>query len=51
MTVGYFKKIFSETAECEGWKNRGFNNKNQIVRIIAYPFLRMIVSGIFMLAK
>lgn len=35
MTAGYFKKLFPETAECEGWKNRGFNNKAQIVRIIA----------------
>ncbi len=49
MTVGYFKKIFPETAECEGWKNRGFNNKNQIIRIILYPFLCMLTAGIFML--
>ena len=32
-----------------GWKNRGFNNKKQIVRIIAYPFLCMMTAGIFML--
>ena len=49
MTVGYFKKIFPETADCEGWTDRGFNNKKQIVRIIAYPFLSMMVSGIFIL--
>ncbi len=49
MTVGYFKKIFPETAECEGWKDRGFNNRNQIIRIIAYPFLSMITAGLFML--
>jgi hypothetical protein len=51
MTVGYFKKIFPETAECEGWKNRGFNNRNQIVRIILYPFLCMLTAGIFMLFR
>ena len=51
MTVGYFKKIFPETAECEGWKDRGFNNKNQIIRIIAYPFLCMMTAGIFMLFR
>lgn len=51
MTIGYFKKIFPETENCEGWKNRGFNNKNQIVRIIAYPFLSMLLSGVFMLVK
>lgn len=49
MTVGFYKKIFPETAGCEGWKNRGFNNKKQIVRIIAYPFLCMMTAGIFML--
>lgn len=51
MTVGYFKKIFPETSDCEGWKNRGFNNKNQIIRIVAYPFLCMMTAGIFMLLK
>ncbi len=49
MTVGYFKKIFPETAECAGWKDRGFNNKKQIARIIAYPFLSMAVAGLFIL--
>ncbi|MCR4687941.1 MAG: hypothetical protein K5745_00150 [Saccharofermentans sp.] len=51
MTVGYFKKIFPETSDCDGWKDRGFNNKNQIVRIVAYPFLCMITAGIFMLFR
>ena len=49
MTVGYFKKIFLETADCEGWKDRGFNNKKQVVRIIVYPFLSMIIAGLFLL--
>ena len=48
MTLGYFKKIFPETSDCAGWKNRGFNNKNQIIRIIVYPFLCMLTAGIFM---
>ncbi len=47
ITLGYFKKIFPETANCEGWKNRGFNNKNQIIRIVSYPFFCMITAGIF----
>ena len=51
MTVGYFKKLYPETADCEGWKNRGFNNKNQIIRIIAYPFLCMIMAAVFILLK
>ena len=51
MTIGYFKKLYPETAECEGWKDRGFNNKNQIIRIVTYPFLCMIIAGIFMLFR
>ena len=51
MTMGYFKKIFPETADCDGWKNRAFNNKNQIIRIIVYPFLCMITAGLFLLFK
>lgn len=51
MTVGYFKKLYPESADCDGWKDRGFNNKNQIVRIIAYPFLCMITAGVFMLFR
>ena len=49
MTVGFYKKIFPETAECEGWKNRNFNTRNQIVRIVFYPFLCMMTAGIFLL--
>ncbi len=51
MTVGYFKKIFPETADCAGWKDRGFNNKKQIVRIVLYPFLSLMTAGIFMLFR
>ena len=49
MTVGYFRKLYPETADCKGWKDRGFNNKNQIIRIIAYPFHSMIIAGVFIL--
>lgn len=51
MTIGYFKKLYPETAECEGWKDRGFNNKNQIIRIVTYPIFCMITAGIFMLFR
>ena len=51
LTIGYFKKLYPETAECEGWKDRGFNNKNQIIRIVTYPILCMITAGIFMLFR
>ena len=47
MTSGFFRRMFPETKDCAGWRNRGFNNKNQLVRIIAYPFLCMLTAGIF----
>ena len=51
MTTGYFQKIFPETKDCKGWKDRGFNNRNQIIRIVVYPFLCMLTAGIFMLFR
>ncbi|MBQ8133586.1 MAG: hypothetical protein IJ192_04135 [Clostridia bacterium] len=51
MSTDYFKKIFPETADCDGWHDRGFNNKNQLKRILGYPFLCLITAGIFMLFK
>lgn len=51
MSTGYFKKIFPETADCKGWHNRSFNNKNQLKRIIGYPIMCLITAGIFMLFK
>ena len=51
MTVGYFKKLYPETSDCEGWKDRSFNNKNQIIRIVVYPFLCMLTAAVFMLFK
>lgn len=47
MTSGFFQRIFPETKECAGWHNRRFNNKNQIIRIIVYPFLCMLTAGLF----
>ena len=49
MTSGFYKKLFPETKDCKGWKDRSWNNKNQIIRLIAFPFLCMLTSGIFML--
>ena len=47
MTSGFYQKLFPETAGCEGWKNRGWNTKNQMIRIIAFPVLCLIPAGIF----
>ena len=51
MSTDYFKKIFPETKDCKGWNDRHFNDKNQIVRLIAYPFCALATAGIFMLFR
>lgn len=51
LSTNYFKKIFPETADCEGWHNRRFNEKNQIKRILGYPFICLIVAGMFMVFR
>lgn len=48
MTSGFFQRIFPETKDCAGWHDRGFNNKNQIVRIVLYPFLCMLTAALFL---
>ena len=49
MTVGYFKRLYPETAGCTGWRDRGFNTRQQLARIVAYPFLCMLMAGLFVL--
>lgn len=47
MTSDFYKRIFPETKNCEGWKNRGWNNKKQLIRIVAFPFVCMILASLF----
>ena len=51
MTSGYYKKLYPETADCAGWKDRSFNTKNQIKRLILFPFAAMLTGGIVLLFK
>ncbi|ORX83567.1 hypothetical protein BCR32DRAFT_266866 [Anaeromyces robustus] len=46
MSTNFFKNIYPETIQCKGWKDRKFNNKNQIKRIIIFPFICLLISGI-----
>ena len=39
MSSGYYKRFYPETSECEGWKNRSWNNKAQLTRIILFPII------------
>lgn len=49
MTVGYFKRLYPETAGCAGWRDRGFNTRQQLARIVVYPFLCILTAGLFVL--
>ncbi|MBQ8927377.1 MAG: hypothetical protein IJ055_03765 [Oscillospiraceae bacterium] len=51
MTSGFFRRIFPETRDCAGWHDRSFNNKNQLIRIVVYPFLCMLTAALFLWIK
>lgn len=39
MTSGYYKRFYPETKDCAGWHNRGWNNKQQVARLMLYPIV------------
>ena len=39
MSLGYYQHFYPETKDCEGWKDRGWNNNNQAARLVLYPVL------------
>ena len=39
ITKKYFVKFFPETRGCRSWDDRSFNTKNQMIRLIAFPFV------------
>ena len=47
MSTDFFKKIFPETKDCAGWNDRHFNDKNQIIRLIIFPFCALLTAWIF----
>ena len=49
LTYGFYKKLYPETKDCEGWKDRSFNKKNQLKRIVAYPLLSLFLAFLFQL--
>ena len=51
LSTNYFKKIFPETINCAGWENGHFNDRNHFKRIILYPLLALVISGILILFK
>ncbi|MBO6140456.1 MAG: hypothetical protein J6O40_01570 [Ruminococcus sp.] len=37
MSSGWYQRFYPETKDCAGWHNRGWNNKQQISRLMLYP--------------
>ncbi len=35
----YYIRFFPETRDCAGWNDYRFNKRNQMIRLVAFPFL------------
>ncbi len=46
ITKKYFVKFFPETRSCRSWDDRSFNTKNQLIRLIAFPFVCALMAWI-----
>ena len=46
ITRKYFVQFYPETKECKSWDDRGFNTKNQLIRLIAFPFVCALMAWI-----
>lgn len=46
ITRKYYVRFFPETKNCESWNNRSFNTKNQLIRLIAFPFVSALLAWI-----
>ena len=49
ITKKYFVKIYPETSGCKSWDDRSFNTKNQMIRLIAFPFVCALMAWITLL--
>ena len=46
ITKKYYVKFYPETKDCKSWGDRSFNTKNQMIRLIAFPFLCALTAWI-----
>lgn len=46
ITKKYYVKFYPETKDCKSWDDRSFNTKNQIIRLIAFPFVCALTAWI-----
>ena len=51
ITTKYFVQFFPETKECKSWNDRSFNTKNQIIRLIAFPFVCALMAWITLVIR
>ncbi len=46
ITKKYFVQFYPETKGCKSWDDRSFNTKNQMIRLIAFPFVCALMAWI-----
>ena len=46
ITRKYFVKFYPETRNCRSWDDRSFNTKNQLIRLIAFPFVCALLAWV-----
>ena len=46
ITRKYFVRFYPETKDCRSWNDRSFNTKNQMIRLIAFPFVCALFAWI-----
>ena len=49
ITRKYFVRFYPETKDCKSWDDRSFNTKNQLIRLIAFPFVCALMAWITLL--
>ena len=49
ITRKYYVKFYPETRDCKSWDDRSFNTKNQMIRLIAFPFVCALTAWIALL--
>ena len=49
ITRKYFVQFYPETKNCRSWDDRSFNTKNQMIRLIAFPFVCALMAWITLL--
>ena len=44
----YFVRFYPETKGCRSWNDRSFNTKNQLIRLVAFPFAAALLTWIML---